>query len=494
MPKSSNAKKWAAIGSAGLDIQSGFVTEAYHADLQWPACHPLFSRIRRSDPEISIVRQLFVALASDIGTKYEIPEEVESPTPDDEGAVIFGNEVLQDLDGGIAGWVDTLMSYVPFMGWGYWEVVPGLRREDWRPPDDDPWRSKYDDGRIGIRRLAWRDHSSFEKWEIDEYSGRLFGMWQRDYPHEPVMIPIERSVHLTFGDNVNPEGLSPLEAIWRLERIKYGLEVIQGIGYEHAAGHAKFQSDQTLTSDDKANVKKAARALLTAQEGNYLLLPGHIDGSIIDVDFAAARSIIEAIKYYGILKLQLYMMQWIALSATTGTGSFAAKKEDTEMFALYFNSMMKGFMDQLGKQLAPWIFDLNSEAFPQMTMTPVLTPTPIEKAIDLDILGTFVSTLFAAGFPMDDKDLIAIRRKSGFLPEALPLEEDVEEAPDLESGDDESDAEDEIDDAELVTAGEVRGVIAQFSRWAEKNDPRVFKTLQSRVSEGVIDGTSKATN
>lgn len=569
-PKSSESK-WTEIGTPGLEIMSGFVSEAYHADLQWPACQPLFSRIRRSDPEISIIRQLFVALASDIGVMFQTPEQVESPTDDDKKAVDFGNEILEDLDGGIAGWIDTLISYVPFMGWGWWEVVPGLRRKDWRPPGGDPWRSRFEDGRIGLRRLAWRDHSSFDKWEIDEYTGQLHGMWQRDHPNEPVLIPLDRSVHLTFGDMVNPEGLSPLEAIWRLERIKYGLEVIQGIGFEHSAGHVKFQSDQNLTSADKTNIKKAARALLTAQEGNYMLLPGHIQAEVVDVDFGASRSILEAIKYYGILKLQLYSMQWVALSATSGVGSYAAKKEDTTMFVLYFNAMMKGFLDQLDRQIGKWIFDINKEAFPNMTMRPKLVPTPIEKIIDLGDLTQFVEMLLLTGFPIDNQDLIAIRRKSDFLPEALPVEEDEIEpivpvttagSAKRSVGDDgeevvrgkkaeteavkqvalngaqvtaamaivvqvingeipydtglnslqilfgldkaqallilgtegdvkrlqvkepkDDDDEGELDDAEMVTADEVRGVIGRFSTWAEKNAPRVFKLLQKKVKE-----------
>src|SRR5690606_19667698 len=142
-------------------------------------------------------------------------------------------------------------SYVPFMGWGWWEVVGGVRDPNWRPPDkEDDWRSQYDDGLPAIRRLAWRDHASFVQWDADERTGRVRGFVQHDYPNPEITIPLARSLHLTYGDPVNPEGLSPLEAVYRLERIKYGLEMIQGIGYEHAAGYAKFQATAALTDDD----------------------------------------------------------------------------------------------------------------------------------------------------------------------------------------------------------------------------------------------------
>ena len=466
----SNRKKWQEIGTPGLEIWSGFVNEAYHTDLYWPSVYPLFNRIRRSDPEISIARQMFVAFARQLSFNW-VPV-AEDPTDDDLLAADFGNEAMLDLDGGPGSLLETIVSYVPFMGWGWWEVVPGLRRKGWRAPGtDDPWRSKYDDGLFGIRRLAWRDHSSFSRWEIDEATGRLFGMVQRDEPSPEVTIPIDQSVHLKFGDTVNPEGLSPLEAVWRLERIKFGLEVVQGIGFEHAAGHAKFQAEKELTAEDKIHIKKAARALMTAQEGNYIMLPGHVDADVIDVNFSASRAILEAIKYYGVLKLQVFSMQWAALSATTGTGSFAAKKEDTEMFVLYFNSMMEGFATQTGEQLAPHLFGMNAERFPQMTAPPKLTISKLDKSIGLEELSRWIKAMKDTGFDLDDRDALWIREKSG-MPEELPEPDEIEEPPDVGN---------EEEPELFPEPEEIEMAMGRFRRWARKRAPRVAQLLDRRV-------------
>lgn len=56
-----------------------------------------------------------------------------------------------------------------------------------------------------------------------------------------IILPLDNSLHITFGDANNPEVLSPLEAVWRLERLKYGYEVVMGIGSEHSAGRLKIQ-------------------------------------------------------------------------------------------------------------------------------------------------------------------------------------------------------------------------------------------------------------
>ena len=472
----SDGQKWAEIGSPGLEIFGGFVSEAYHADLEWPTVYPLFNRIRRSDPEISIVRQLFVALARRLKFVW-VPDSAD-PNEDDQKAVDFGAEIFGDLEGGETGLMETIVSYAPFMGWAWWEVVPGLRRDGWKPPGDDPWRSRYNDGRLGIRRLAWRDHSSFARWEIDEFTGRLHGMWQKDHPNDEVLIPKDQSVLLTFGDTVNPEGLSPLEAVWRLERIKYGLEFVQGVGYEHAAGYLEVKSEkEKLTAADHTAIKKVARAILSAKEGNYAAWPKGFTGEVKDTTFSAASSILEAVKYYGILKLQLFMMQWIALSATSGTGSFAAKKEDTTMFVLYFNSMMEGFARQLGEQLAPWIFDRNKEAFPGLERNPRLTVTPLEKMVQLDELTPWVSMLLEKGFPLDDADFLWFRERAG-MPEALPEDEEVEEVPDSSSNTEESDEQNAED---MIEEGDVRGAMSQFQLWAEDRAPWINRLLKKKV-------------
>jgi hypothetical protein len=264
------------------------------------------------------------------------------------------------MEGGPDGFLSTLVAQVPFMGFGWWEEVYGLRKTGWVAPDaDDGWRSQYNDGYIGLRRLAWRDHSSFYKWDIDEYTGRLRGLVQNDYPNKQITIPLSKSVHIAFGDIHNPEGLSPLEAVWRLERIKYGLEIVQGIGFEHSAGYLDVKTTVTLTDEDKAAVRKAARAITSAQEGNYAVWPSGITGEVKDTTFGAAASILEAIKYLGVLKLMVFNMHWAALSSVTGVGSNAAMTDSSQMFITVYNAMMDGMVCPNGRAIcqAPFYFE-----------------------------------------------------------------------------------------------------------------------------------------
>lgn len=451
------------IGSIGIESWSGYIRQAYTAELTWPTCYPLFNRIRRSDPEIGgIVRPAFVTLARQTSLDWELPE---NPSDDDKRAQDYMREVIDDMEGGGNKLLEEMASYVPFMGFGWWEVVMGKRDPNWKPPQDDDWRSEYDDGLPAIRRLAWRDHSSFEHWEMDDKTGRVKGFWQVDPPNQRVFIPLNRSLHLTFGDPNNPEGLSPLEAVYRLESMKYRLEFVEGTGYEHTAGYLHFKAQQSLTDTDKAEIKKAATAVMTAQAQNYLAMPGHVDASILDVDFAAAMAIRQAINHYGILKLQVFNMQWVTMSTTSNSGSYAAVSDSSEMGIMHFNGMMEGFADQIDAQIGKRLFaDPQVRAkFPGLTRRPRAIITPIEKVIPLNELSQFVQAISPI-VPLDDDDIIAIRRKSGFLPETLPETSDtIEEAPVMPENDQPIDEQPPVEDEPVANMAQGSMVELQAS-------------------------------
>lgn len=406
------------IGALGIPGYGGWITAAYSADLRWPFVYPIYEKMRRADPEVSSVRMVYGTMASGVRIEFKLPE---NPSDDDKKFCDFGNSVLIDLEGGINKWRDTLMSNVPFMGWGWWEAVPGVRSATWRAPDGDEWRSKYNDGLIGFRRLAWRDPSSFQRWDRDDKTGRVSGLYQMAPPNPLSLIPSTNSVHITFGDADNPEGLTPLEAVHRLERLKYGYEVVMGIGSEHAAGYLSVTKTEPgdISGDDKTNIRNAARAILSAQEGNYALWPYGFAGEVKDINFAAAGSLLEIVKYYSILKLTVYSMGWIAQNTISGTGSYASVSDSSALWVVNYNAMTSAFTDQLDAQIGARLYEMNKAAFPNITTRPKIVSSNIEKITNLSELSGFFSQLNGV-LPLGEQDYLAIRRKSGFLPETLP--------------------------------------------------------------------------
>ena len=406
--------RFVEAGSEGIKEYSGFITEAYNAQLYWPTVQPLYSRIRRSMPEIVMIRNIFTSWARHVRPVVELPDD---PTQDDQDYQTFIESDFENMEGGFSKFVDTMVNQVPFMGWGWWEVVLGIRDPLWTPPQGDEWRSEEDDGLIGIRRIAWRDSSTFNGWHMPPPKKKLLGMYQQDWPNQPILLPLKNSLHLTFGDPNNPEGLTPLEGIWRKERMKYGYEVIHGIGAEHAAGHlsVKKTGEGVISTTDMESIEKTAENLLSAQEGNFAYWPFGIEGEVLDIHFQAAGSILDIIKHLSIEVLSMYSQQWIALNTLTNTGAQASQVDSTDSGIFFFNSMMDGFADQYDQQVGKRLWELNKREFPNITRRPKIKFSNIDRSIALNDLANFFRTLDGI-LPMTDDDYKELRRRSGFLP------------------------------------------------------------------------------
>lgn len=416
-------------GSTGLKTMGGpfgFISEAYIQDYSWPNVSALYTRLRRSDPEMLMIGSAFSAWSRNIGLLVDLPDkatDVEKKYQD------FLYQVFDDMEGGFSQLVETMARRVPFDGWFVWEAVPGLRDPKWVPPPSkdvsgvvwpDEWRSSYNDGYIGFRRLSPRDTSTFNGWIFDA-NKRARAMIQQDFPNQSITLPLNRCLHMVYGDSNNPEGASPLEGIARLERLKYGYEVVMGIGSEHVAGYLNVKKTNTgsLSPEDKENVATAARNILTAQEGNYALWPYGMDGEVKDTSFAAAAAVLETIKYYSVTKLAVYMMQFISFNIFTRTGALASATDSSQIAVLTFNSMMDGFASQLDNQLGQRLYEWNKDSFPGLERRPRLRFKHIDKEPELVQMGQFFRSMDGI-LQLGEDDMKAIRDKTGFLPKGLP--------------------------------------------------------------------------
>jgi len=477
-------------GTTGLKTYGGFVSESYISDYSWPSVSSLYSRLRRSDPEMLMISTAFSAWARSIGLVVDLPDD---PSDVEKKYRDFIYEVFDDVEGGFSNLVETMVRRVPFDGFYIWEAVPGLRNPEWSPPPStdiggitwpDPWRSEYDDGLIGLRRLSPRDTSTFAGWIFDG-NKRARAYRQQDFPNPVVDIPLNRCLHMVYGDSNNPEGMSPLEGVARLERLKYGYEVVMGIGSEHVAGFLNVQKTNvgSLSSEDKDNVAKAARAILSAQEGNYALWPYGMEGKVMDITFAAAASILETIKYYAVTKLAVYMMQFISYNIFTRTGALASATDSSQIAVFTFNSMMDGFASQLDDQIGSKLYEWNKDSFPGLERRPHIRFKHVEKSVDLMQMGQFFSALNGI-LPLGEDDYKAIRVKSGFMPRNLPNQEDavignqnsdgVKPEPDATKSNNEPVGEGDAEDTNPV----VENAIARLQNLAKKHDPEVYKMFQ----------------
>jgi hypothetical protein len=390
--------------------------EAAMPELEWPdVWHKVYKKMYRTDPEISLMRLVYSVWASHAEIDVE---RNEYGTDDDKKAVDFFVSALYDIERGIKAWQSKTMTAVPLMGWGVHEIIPCVRKHDWIPPGKDDWRSEYNDGMIGVRRLGWRDYSTFSGWEgkngnpafvqVDEASGAT------------VEIPIDRCLHTRFGDVDSPYGISPLEALYRLERYKSGFEVIFGIGMEKAAGHLSVHLERAPTVEDVAAITRAAKSILSAQAGNFGLWPPGVKSEVIDAQFTASQTLLEAIRFYHLLKLQvLYSSQWFAISTTSNTGTYSAATDSSQMALSVFNAGFESVVEQFDQKVGRLLWKWNRHHFPKAAKRPRFVAMPVKKEVSPMEMAQLIAMLSPI-MPLGDQDFIEIRRNTGIFANELP--------------------------------------------------------------------------
>jgi len=421
MPKlPESAFSEAELGSLGIKATSGLLSLAELPELKWPAAYKLFERIRRTDSEIGlIVRPVFSTWGRRTGIEVVLPD---NPTPDDYEFQQYAETMFSEIQDGFETFIDTMVSYTPFHGWAYWNVVWGLRDGE----ELDGWSSAYSDGLPAIRKLSFRHPSTMVGWQWadnNNTSSKFMGLIQ-SINGQRKLVPIEQSLHLKFGDQIVPEGLSPLEAIYRNAKMKGGLEYVFGIGADHAAGFLKIETEgRDIQPADRAKVADLAYNALAASPGNFALFPRGMKGTLEHSSFSAASSLLEAIRYYGLLKLQAYQMQVVAMATTADTGARSALSEGGNFATAFFNSMIQGFGSQFNTQIGKKLLrhPVINQRFPNLSKNIVFRFKAIPKDIALADIVKLIPVMDKYHTLTTD-DWASIRQQTGIFNPAIAYE------------------------------------------------------------------------
>ena len=111
-------------------------------------------------------------------------------------------------------WEDTIseiLSFLPF-GWSYHEIVYKRRLGD---TEDPTTRSRFNDGKIGVRKLPIRAQETLWEWKFDE-TGGIRGMIQLAPPTYKTSFP-KGFLELCWETELS----SIILADWQLERMEF---------------------------------------------------------------------------------------------------------------------------------------------------------------------------------------------------------------------------------------------------------------------------------
>lgn len=261
------------MGVTGLEVYAGRIANTDYSNV-WD---DLDSRLATVDEMKN--HPLINALGSAIKQHAQTAEWTVVPGGDsdkDREARDFIASCLEDMTQSFSEHVFQAMEY-PLYGFGIFEIVLKKRSGRKKKPE-----SKYNDGRIGIKKLAVRNPKSLswnEPWVFAE-DGSLKGINQRDsnwYSKDAdTFIPIERLIIYRIPDSFNsPEGVSLLRPVYTSWYMAKELSMMEAINAEKYGGLPVFylgeSTNKAGTNSDVAFARKAVESLRNHEQAGLVL-------------------------------------------------------------------------------------------------------------------------------------------------------------------------------------------------------------------------------
>lgn len=364
--------------------------------------------------------------------------EPASTSGPDEEAAEFVSQCMDDMSHSWDALIVDALTLFPF-GWSYLEQVL-KKRQGPSPKGRSVTTSKYNDGRIGWRKVVLRPQTSIDHWLLDDHGG-IEAMYQSiPKKQEPVAIPIQRALLFrTTTEGNKPEGISIFRAAWRPWMHRKRLEQVEGMAYtRNLAGILKVHLGPGATTIDAqgndSDEYKAQRLIKEAYDDRLmgLIETDTLQATVFDgpkgTNFIAIGRAITR-KDHEMARAAL--AHFITL-AVQERGSYALAKDESDLFLMAVMAYLDSMREVIQRFAVERLFRLN--VFPGITELPQISNTAVYKP-NLGEVAKAINDLAQAQLLTIDDSLEAyIRNLAGFpeLPVDLTRAERVEE--DVEPG------------------------------------------------------------
>jgi hypothetical protein len=435
-------------GYNGLSIINGRVLEECNYELQWPYCVKTFKDMAKDGtiaPSIDYVQTKI----SNVDWFVSAPKGYEEELKDE---VLFLGTMMRDMDHSWLTFIKQAASFV-HQGFCIHEIVPRRRLQN--------RGSRFNDGFIGIKKLALRSQDTIIGWNYKNKGRDLKEIIQKvNIPSNKTMfgqvslpvhsdkgksekaISIDKCLH--FRNNPqkdNPLGSSPLVGCWRAYKYKVAYEEAEssGVGadihgFKTLKIPAQYMSD-TATDDQKATYEYFKKFMRNAHVGKEsgLVLPSDtgmdqkplFEFDVVSITGSKSYDINKIIeRYQNEIKTTLYAT-FLSIGQSGG-GSYALSESAGSFADEVVRSKLEEIRDVLNHKLIPYIFNLNgwkTEVYPTFEYGDITTPS-------LDERGKFLQRAAAVGLvAYTAKNLNAVAEWGG-LPDRLTEDMSLEEVRD----------------------------------------------------------------
>lgn len=392
------------LGRSGLPVMAGRVWDEFLPALQGFRAAKVYREMWMNDAVVSAIWFAVDMLIRKVDWKVEPGGD----SPQDTEAADFLTSVKGDMSTTWEDFISEVLSMVIF-GFAPCELVYKFRRGQGQTPGET---SKFNDGRLGWRKLPLRAQETVWQWDFDD-SGGVQAMVQVAPPdYQNLTIPIGKLLLFrTLTHKGNPEGRSILRPAYRSWLFKKRIEEIEGIGIERdLAGLPVLKVPAQLLLGSASATEKALlsslQTLVTnirrdAQEG--VILPQQYDAEgnplyELSLLSTGSRRQFDTDKVIGRYNQQIAMtiMADFILLGHEAVGSKALGMSKIELFTAAIQAWVNSISATINRHGVTRLFALNDLKVDKL---PEITPGSVDVP-DLNELGAYIEALAASGMPL----------------------------------------------------------------------------------------------
>ena len=407
------AKK--VLGVAGDNTYNGQIrADEFLPELRGKKAIRKYREMRDNDSTIGAVMYATEQVLRDVDLKVMPANDSAEAKKEAE----FVESVLDDMDHTLDDHIAESLSNLSY-GFAWFEVI--YKRRNGPTERSDKKRSKYSDGRMGVRKIAIRAPWTISRFDVDQQTGDVKGIYQDGSGYNNSnYIPTRKSLYYrTTTINGDPAGRSILRNAYTSYEYVNNLQSIEAIAVERelagipvARIPAEYLSgDATAAQSGFVNNLQSILRDVKFNEQGYIILPSDTypdkDGAptnqkLVDVELMSSSGsrnidIDPIVRRYQHDIARSVLSEFLMLGGGN-TGSYALSKSKTDLFLRALESYIQAIVDVLNKQLVERLWELNGLNYDLM-------PTIVAGDVaphDLREIAAFLRNLNGADINVSD--------------------------------------------------------------------------------------------
>lgn len=427
-------------GFIGLKTRNGKIYSESNTAFQYPQFIRTVNEIR-NNPTVGGAMNVYRMMISRVNWRVEPPKE--ATDIEKQRAKIVGT-MMDDMEGSWKGFIEEVVPYLEY-GFDIHEKV--LRRRLTRNG------SKFNDGLVGIRKLAPRNQDTICRWDFDPSGANLLQV-QQDISNvedaarymnrkDPLtgLVPIDREKFLLFtasGNKGNPQGNSIYKAIYLAFKTLTLLQENELVGIsKDIQGILKITLPPKYLDPSASDADKAVVAAFQSIIDNYnagtqrgLVVPNMRDDSgnpMFEYDLMESKGTAKYDVEDIIKRLQSDILAALSVDilklGADGAGSFSLAESKSSVLALAIDYRLRELATTLNDDLMRSIYAANGwsqENLPKFVYEDV-------EDIDLAEFAKAIQQIVSvSAIEMDRAFMNRVRRALGIpeRPEDEPVNKD----------------------------------------------------------------------